>query len=105
MNTLIWAFVIIGAIAVGATIVWPILEAVIFGHMDTLLTLLSTDWTFGIDWKKPITYWWLITFLVCNPWKSAWARVGGDRIHTSSITQGGWKYTPPFKLRRTKRRK
>lgn len=88
MQYVIWVCAAIGAIWILVYLVWPLVEAVIYGFMSCLVTLLAVrvKWT----WK---TWRWIL----CMPWVSAWRRLTRD-CYVTEIEQRGWVYRPPFHL-------
>lgn len=97
MEPFIIILALIGAVVVGVGIVWPIIEAVLFGVLDTWLTILNAGW----QAFHPRHWWWLIRW----PWVKAWHRLFGQNRYTASQTMGEWVHIPPFKLYRVRKKR
>lgn len=96
MHLIILVLACIGAIWLLCVIVLPIIEAIIFGHITHVLSLLN------IEWRKTKWSWKVIRYVLFHQWINTRDRLVGLDMYTTELTIGNWWYEPPFKLRRFK---
>ena len=87
-------FTVIGVLYCFFKILLPILEALLFGILNTLLIMFAAGKS-----SLRIKHWW---WIVRNPWVKAWSRLFGFNRFTSSQECSKWVHEPPFKLYRKK---
>lgn len=92
MNALVVLLSVCGGLWLLLRVILPVAEALLFGVLDTWLTILNAGWKAF----RPRHWWWLIR----NPWVNAASRLFGMDAYTTEQTMGNWRHVPPFKLYR-----
>lgn len=92
MKYAVIALSIVGGIWFVRCIAWPILEAIIYGHVCHVLTLIRIDWREFQPNKRTIKY------ITLNQWTTVWDRLSSTEGYVTEVTIGNYTFTPPFRI-------
>jgi hypothetical protein len=81
---------VIGFIWIWFKIIWPIIEAYLFGLIYTIFMCVLGGW----ESLHP-KHWW---FIFRWPFVKMWDRLSGDDAYVTEITIGGYTWTPLFRF-------
>lgn len=100
VNVFVALLALVGAWVVGRFVLWPVAEAIIYGHVLHFMQAIQIRFT-SVDWRTVIIGLpMLALYLVVNPWRLAWGRLFGAEAYVTEITVERLTYIPPFYVKR-----